>query len=1040
MVDPLAAFGSATQRWFADRFESPSPVQLAGWPKLQAGAHALLLAPTGSGKTLAAFLASLDALLHAPIDDTGGVRLLYVSPIKALAYDIEKNLQEPLAGIRAASHGTLPELQVDVRTGDTSASARRKQLRRPGEILITTPESLYLLLGSNARETLRTVQTVIIDEIHAIASNKRGVHLGLSLERLDALCQRDVQRVGLSATQRPLERIASFLGGDRHVEIVDCSAPPQLDLQILMPALDGEPESEAEAGGQKATESEPAADGRQATNSEAAALGQPAAGGGAKSRSNETGMWEVILPRLLEMVQQNTTTLIFCNSRRLSERIALGLNERADADLCRAHHGSVARLQRKEIEAQLKAGALRAIVSTSSLELGIDMSTVDLVIQIESPGSVASGLQRVGRAGHSLGVRSHGIIMPKFKGDLLESTVIGKCMLEGRVEETTIPRNCLDVLAQHVVAMCSLAPWGVAELHALVRRSYCFAELSLPALTSVLAMLSGSYPGDELVALPARIVWDRQHNTLEGRRGAKMISLVNGGTIPDRGLYAVHLGQGGARIGELDEEMVYEARLGDTFFLGASTWRILDITRDQVIVAPAPGESGTMPFWRGEGPGRSASLGREIGELCDSFDKNNSQSQQQTLLATWTQEYKLGPQAAATLLAYLQEQREATGSVPSHKTIVIERFCDEVGDWRLCILSPYGRRVHAPWAMAIGALLMERGLGDCQVQWTDDGIALRLPDTGRVPDLGLLVPTSAELHERVVNQLAGSALFATHFRENAARALLLPRQRPGRRTPLWLQRLKAQQLLGVAKRYASFPILIETYRECMQEVFDLPALALVLRGIETGEIRIEQVETASPSPFARSLVYSYIAAFLYEGDAPAAERRAQALTLDRSLLRELLGSEDLRELLTPESLQQVESELQYLAPDRVARDANEVHDLLRRLGAMDPGELAKRCSADPTPWVQQLYESGRACDIVLCNRRTIMACEDAGRYRDALGIVVPGDVAEDFLAPQPDALHELILRYASRHAPFDSKQLGEHFCLEAQQAETAWLN
>ncbi|MCP4446142.1 MAG: DEAD/DEAH box helicase [Myxococcales bacterium] len=1008
MSDPLAALSSSTREWFSKTFTAPSPVQLYGWPRLMAGDHALLLAPTGSGKTLAAFLASLDALLHAPADEQGGVRLLYVSPIKALAYDIEKNLQVPLAGIREASGHTLREIRIDVRTGDTSPSLRRKQLRNPGEILITTPESLYLLLGSKARETLRSVQTVIVDEIHALAGNKRGVHLSLSLERLDALCEDRVQRVGLSATQRPLERIAKFLGGYRDVAIVDCSTPPVLDLQVLMPKpVAPAPSTESESSPAK------------------------------KPRNNEGGIWETILPRLLDMVQKNTTTLIFCNSRRLSERIALGLNDLAESDLCRAHHGSVARHQRKLIEAQLKAGELSALVSTSSLELGIDMSTVDLVVQIESPGSVASGLQRVGRAGHSLGVRSHGIIMPKFKGDLLESTVIGKCMLEGDVEETTIPLNCLDVVAQQIVAMCSLRSWKVSDLHALIRRSHCYADLSLSALSAVLSMLSGSYPGDELLELPARIVWDRQLDMVEGRRGAKMISLVNGGTIPDRGLFAVHLGVGGARIGELDEEMVYEARRGDTFFLGASTWRILDITRDQVIVAPAPGESGTMPFWHGEGPGRPAALGVKLGEFCDNFNQESSPENNSEFTRKWQADYKLGPEAAENLLGYLVEQREATGSLPSHRTIVIERFCDEVGDWRLCILSPYGRRVHAPWALAIGALLAARGLGDCQVQWTDDGIALRLPDTGRAPDLALLIPRSSEVVEQVVEQLSDSPLFATHFRENAARALLLPRQRPGRRTPLWLQRLKSQQLLGVAKRHASFPILIETYRECMQDVFDMPALKTLLEACEAGHVGIEPVETRAPSPFARSLVFSYIAAFLYEGDAPAAERRAQALTLDRSFLRELLGTEDLRDFLVPEALIDVEAELQYLASTRHARDESELHDMLRRLGALSRDALSERCTAPPAPWIEELFESGRACEIQIGGNVVLIACEDAGHYRDAIGVRLPPNIPEAFLAPEPAALLELTLRFASRRGPFSPSSLAEHVaCSDEKAAET----
>lgn len=1000
--DALAGFGAATRAWFTENFAAPSPVQQAGWPHLQKGSHALLLAPTGSGKTLAAFLACIDRLLHAGDAHSTGPRVLYVSPIKALAYDIERNLQAPLDGILQASAGDLQRLRVDVRTGDTSAKERRRQRTHPGDILITTPESLYLLLGSQARETLRTVETIIVDEIHAVASSKRGVHLSLSLERLDALGGRDVQRIGLSATQKPLERVAAFLGGDRPVQIVDCSAKPLLDLQIVMPVVDMQPAAE-----------------------EASSERDPPGG--------DRGLWPAIFPRLVAMIEANTTTLIFCNSRRLAERLAQEINELAGQDLCRAHHGSVARSQRIAIEEALKEGKLRALVATSSLELGIDMNSVDLVIQIESPGSAARGLQRVGRAGHALDSRSHGIIVPKFRGDLLEATVVGQGMLAGDVDESKIPRNCLDVLAQQIVAMCSVETWHLDELSRVVRRSDCYATLSDQVLHAVLDMLSGHYPSDQLQHLRPRLRWDRQENTLEARPGAKMLSLVNGGTIPDRGLFAVHLGEGGPRIGELDEEMVYEARPGETFFLGASTWRILTITRDQVIVAPAPGESGKMPFWRGDGPGRSLELGRAIGAFCREYgERLASDAQRKQLHET----FKLDDDAASNLLDYLGEQRMATGVLPTDRRIVIERFCDELGDWRLCILSPFGSRVHAPWAMAISSQIHARAQGQAQIQWTDEGITMHMPDSGGAPDLSLLLPRSDEIRQLIIGELASSALFASHFRENAARALLLPRQRPGQRSPLWLQRLRSQELLGVAQKYPSFPIIVETYRECMQDVFDMAGLIEVLQEIEKGSISVESVQTSSPSPFARSLVFSYIAAFLYEADAPAAERKASALSLDRGLLQELLGHENLRELLQPRAIADVHAELQCLTADRKARDADEVHDLLRRLGALDEAALVMRTQDEPREWLATLANSGRAARVRFGDRELWIACEQAARYRDAVGVHLPPGIPAVFLDPEPLAQRELALHFAACRAPFRAEELASYLQVDLAEANT----
>lgn len=1000
--DCLSGFGAATQAWFRASFAAPSPIQQASWPVLRDGENALLLAPTGSGKTLAAFLASIDKLLHAKALDRGGPRLLYISPIKALAYDIERNLREPLLGIVETSETALAPLRVDVRTGDTSPADRRKQLKNPGDILITTPESLYLLLGGQARETLRGVETVIIDEIHAIASSKRGVHLALSLERLDKLCKQDVQRVGLSATQRPLQRVANFLGGDRSVSIIDCATLPQLDLDIIVPVADMENpfpkrDNDAEEGPRE-------------------------------------GLWAAIVPHLLTLIRANTTTLLFCNSRRLAERIAQALNELANDDLTRAHHGSVARHQRQEMEEQLKRGELRALVATSSLELGIDMSTVDLVIQIESPGSVARGLQRVGRAGHAVGIRSHGIIVPKFRGDLLEATVVGKRMQEGAIEETHIPRNCLDVLAQQIVAMCSVEDWTVSALKSLVRRCDCYRQLSDDAFEHVLDMLSGHYPSDELQDLVPRIRWDRQQDQLSARKGAKMMSLINGGTIPDRGLYAVHLGVKGPRIGELDEEMVYEARAGETFFLGASTWRILEITRDQVIVAPAPGETGKMPFWHGDGPGRPPGLARALGEFCQEFSEPEDQEDKHRTLVA---DYRLNPEAATNLLRYLQDQRSATGVIPSDCCIVVERFRDEVGDWRICILTPYGARVHAPWALAIRSKIGGDRSQAPQILWTDDGIALHLPDSGQPPDLSLLLPSPGELRELVIEELAGSAMFASHFRENAARALLLPRRRPGKRTPLWLQRLKSQNLLSVAKRYPSFPIIIETYRECMQEVFDLDACTTLLQSVADGSTRVEQVETKSPSPFARSLVFSYIATFLYETDAPAAERRAQALSLDRELLRQLLGTEKLREFLDAEVIAELESELQCTADDRRARDADEVHDLLRRLGSMTLKQIQDRCEGPASVFTEELVRTSRACSIKLAGTDRIIASEDAARYQAAMGIELPSSLPTVFLDTQvtaQESMRELVMRFARRHGAFIESDLAANLGIEESAA------
>ncbi|HEY1813042.1 MAG TPA: DEAD/DEAH box helicase [Kofleriaceae bacterium] len=990
MADPLAPFGDATRTWFANSFASPTPVQARGWASIATGAHTLMLAPTGSGKTLAAFLWCLDRLVREPRAETG-TRIVYVSPIKALAYDVERNLRAPLAGLQALGAGA--RIAVDVRTGDTPAKERERQRKEPGQILITTPESLYLILAGNSRERLRGVEAVIVDEIHALAPTKRGVHLALTLERLAHLVtgagNPEPQRIGLSATQRPLIEVARYLGGDRPVEIVDASAKPALDLQLVVPAPDMDsPGTKAKDGG---------------------------------------GMWPLIYKELLDAILSHRSTIVFCNSRRLAERTAQQLTELAvergvapkGVELVRAHHGSVARHQRVEIEEALKAGRLKAITATSSLELGIDMGAVDLVLQVESPGAVARGLQRIGRAGHHVGGTSIGRIFPKFRGDLLEATVVARGMLDGDVEPIRVPDSALDVLAQQIVAMVAADPWHVGELERVVRRAASYRELSHAAFLGVLDMLAGRYPSDEFAELRPRLTWDRQADILVGRKGARLLSVVSGGTIPDRGLYGVHLGATGPRVGELDEEMVAESRKGETFILGATTWRIEDITRDRVIVSPAPGEPGKMPFWRADGPGRPIELGKSLGAFCRELDTRLA-SDVGGALAWLRADYKLDALAAQNLVQYVTDQRAQTGALPTDRALTIERFRDELGDTRVCILSPFGSRVHAPWALAIAHQLEDQLGYPIHPLWTDDGIALRFAEGDLLPDDDALVPDPDDVERILVDELARSSVFASHFRENAARALLLPRRRPGQRTPLWAQRLRAQQLMGVALRFPAFPITLETYREVLRDVFDLPALLEILRGIRSRAIRIEPAETSAASPFARSLVFDYVAAFLYEGDAPLAERKAQALTLDRDLLRELIGGGELRDLLDPDVLAEVEAELQQLAPERQARSLDEVHDLIRRVGDLDAAEIAARANFDAAPAIAELVEARRIAAVRIAGRARFIAAEDAARYRDALGVALPPGLPAALLESAHDPMTSLVARYARTHAPFDA--------------------
>jgi len=989
-MDPLDVFSPRTRAWFERAFAAPTPAQTLGWPAIARGGHVLIQAPTGSGKTLAAFLIGIDRLNETPGE---GLRLLYVSPLKALNYDIERNLRSPLAGIGS-------ELSVAVRTGDTPADERRRMLRTPPDILITTPESLFLLLTSQARETLRGVETVIVDEVHAVAGSKRGAHLALSLERLERLLDKPMQRIGLSATQRPLVEIGRFVAGTgREIELVDAGTRKELDLEVVVPL-----EDMRELGSTAELSVPPLADGVE--------MGP---GVEASSRS----IWPSIYPAILDLVKQHRSTIVFVNNRRLAERLALRLNELAGEDLARAHHGSLAREQRVQVEELLKAGRIPCLVATSSLELGIDMGAVDLVVQVESPKSVARGLQRVGRAGHELNSVSKGRIFPKFRADLLESAVVARAMREGAIEETRIPRNPIDVLAQQVVAICADEEVSVDELHELVRRAHPFADLSRLGLENVLDMLAGRYPSDEFAELRPRIVWDRTAGVVRGRTGARRLAVTNAGTITDRGLFGVHLVNGGGRVGELDEEMVYEAREGQTFLLGASTWRIEDITRDRVLVSPAPGVPGVAPFWKGEGVGRPAELGERIGRAARELVALSDDEATKGL----EDDYHLDPRAARNLLTFLHEQERATGVVPSDRAVVVERFRDEIGDWRVCILTPFGGRVHAPWAMALGARLRDTLDVDAQSLWSDDGIALHFPDADVPPPVADLLLDPDEIEDLVVQELASSALFGARFRENAARALLIPRRRPGQRTPLWQQRLKAQSLLQVARRYPQFPIVLETYRECLQDVFDLPALRTLLRGIQSRTLDLVEVETASASPFASSLLFEYVATYMYEDDTPPEERRAQALSLDRELLRELMGIEELRELLDADAIASVEGSLR-----PATRNADELHDLLRRAGPLFESEY-------DSGYAETLVRERRALRMRVGGNDAVTAAEDAGLVRDALGAVPPGGVPQAFLEPVEDALRAVLRRYARTHGPFTTVEVAARFGLDRARVE-----
>ena len=1016
--DPLASFTPQVRDWFTRSFERPTEAQAQAWPAIARGENVLVSAPTGSGKTLAAFLWGLDRLAANPLrEGERKTRLVYVSPLKALSYDVEKNLRAPLKGIGG-------DVAVAIRTGDTPQRERQAMLRTPPDVLITTPESLYLMLTSKAREFLVDAEAVIVDEIHAVARTKRGAHLALTLERLEELAGRPLQRIGLSATQRPLQEVGRFLvGAGRECTVIDAGIRKPLDLKIHVPV-----ESMREPDAHDVTDPAVGGMGTAAGGGDLVGDGLGGTAPGATARS----IWPAIYPELLRLVQEHRSTIIFVNNRRGAERLAVRLNdlaaeqaERANGGapeggeptyIARAHHGSLAREERLIVEDLLKSGELPCLVATSSLELGIDMGAVDLVIQVESPKSVTAGLQRIGRAGHGVGEVSRGRIFPKFRADLLECAVVAKRMRDGDIEPTVVPRNPLDVLAQQIVAMTASGDeLKVPLLHDTVRRAYPFAELSRELLDSVLDMLDGRYPSEEFAELRPRIVWDRVEDTIRARRGALQLAVTNAGTIPDRGLYGVHLPDG-RRVGELDEEMVYEARPGQTFLLGASTWRIEEITRDRVIVTPAPGAPGAVPFWRGDSVGRPKELGLAIG----AFAREAVDREPDELAA----EYDLDERAARNLSAFLREQRDATRVVPSDRTIVVERFRDEIGDWRLCVLSPFGGRVHSAWALALSARIRDEFGLESDAIWSDDGIIVHLPDADEPPSADLLMVEPDVIEDMVVRELSGSALFGARFRENAARALLLPRAYPGKRTPLWQQRLKAQSLLEVAKRYGQFPIVLETYRECLQDVLDLPGLEQLLRGLHTRELSLVEVETQRASPFASSLLFDYVATYMYEGDTPNAERRAAALSLDRDLLRELLGQEELRELIDPGALEEVEADLQRTSERTRAANSDGLHDVLRAVGDLTADEAQARClpAVGAARILGELEKDRRAVRMRIGGEERWIASEDAGLYRDALGAVPPGGLPAVFLEQIDEPLSRLARRYARTHGPFTTRE------------------
>ncbi|MCP2637987.1 DEAD/DEAH box helicase [Microbacterium sp. HD4P20] len=1096
MSDVLERFGPATQDWFRGAFAAPTNAQIGAWEAISAGKHALVVAPTGSGKTLSAFLWAIDRVFHEPFDTVAErpaqgpsrprsrrsadarmrTRILYISPLKALGVDVERNLRSPLVGIGQSARRlgvTVPEVTVGVRSGDTTSSDRRKLVATPPDILITTPESLYLMLTSQAGETLRDVHTVIVDEVHAVAATKRGAHLAVSLERLDALRRSfspeapPAQRIGLSATVRPIDEVARFLGGAEPVEIVAPRSTKAFDMKVVVPIDDmlnppPPPSAWTSADGDAAPTAEaPTAEATPEAAEDWFADGSAGARASGAGETEVTGsVWPHVEEAIVDRILQHRSTIVFCNSRRLAERLTGRLNEiyserlgldlpeqtvpaammaqagataGADPVLAKAHHGSVSKEQRAQVEEELKSGILRCVVATSSLELGIDMGAVDLVIQVEAPPSAASGLQRIGRAGHQVGEVSRAALFPKHRGDVLHTAIVTERMLAGQIEAIAVPQNPLDILAQHTVAAASIAPVDVEDWYDTLKRSAPFRSLPRSAYEATLDLLAGRFPSDEFAELRPRVVWDRDLGVLTGRPGAQRIAVTSGGTIPDRGLFGVFVAgeSSNARVGELDEEMVYESRVNDVFTLGTTSWRIVEITHDRVNVVPAFGQPGKVPFWHGDGIGRPAELGEALGKFSREVSTAAPEKAEARL-----RDAGLDDNAQDNLLAYLAEQREATGTLPTDRQLTVERGRDEVGDWRVILHSPYGMQVHAPWALAVNARIRERLGVEGSAVASDDGIIARVPDaTAEPPGADLFVFDPDELEQIVTEEVGGSALFASRFRECAARALLMPRRNPGKRTPLWQQRQRSAQLLEVARRYPTFPIILETLREVLQDVYDVPSLLRIVRSIGERRVRLVETEPAQPSPFARDLLFGYVGAFMYEGDSPLAERRAAALSVDPALLSELLGKIEMRELLDPAVIAQFEREVQRLDPERRVRDVEGVADLLRLLGPLDAAEVAARLvAADPaghaseaeaSALLEELVTTRRAVPVTIAGTARVAAIEDSGRLRDGLGVALPVGIPTAFLEPLADPLGDLVARYARTHGPFTADAAAE---------------
>lgn len=1010
-------FHPAVAAWFQETFGEPSPPQALGWPLIAEGKNVLLLAPTGSGKTLAAFLQCLNWLYQRAeagekLED--GVRVLYISPLKALNNDIYRNLEIPLEGISRTAERMglpLPRLRSGVRTGDTPSKERQAILKHPPHILITTPESLFLMLCSKARRILAGVRFVIVDEIHALFPTKRGVHLSLSLEYLEELVgPRSFQRIGLSATQRPLDEVAAFLGGGtldaelrwtpRPVEIVDTGQRKKLDLRIQLPAPD-------------------------------------------LRELPEKSIWPEIYKQLLGLVQEHRSTLIFVNNRAVAERVTAKLNELAGHEVARVHHGSVSREVRFEVEALLKSGELRCLVATSSLELGIDVGAIDLVVQVESPHEVARGLQRVGRAGHLVGMPSKGRVIPKTRADLLEAAAISREMGGGRIERSHSPRNCLDVLAQHLVGLTVDRSVPQEDLFRLVRRAYGYSRLSRNEFERVLAMLSGQFGADEFVELRPRLFWDRVNGMVRASEGGRRLVYTSSGTIPDRGYFGVYMEGSPVRLGELDEEFVYERRLGDRFVLGTNTWQIEEIRQDRVIVVPAKG-APTVPFWRGEGFGRPYELGCTIGKFMDEVaDRLNDPD-----LPGWLErECLMDADGAKNLRQYLLDQREATGVLPSHRCLVVEEFPDELGEWRVMIHSPFGQRVNTPLAMLLADQLRQRKGLEVEGVRSDDGILFLCPAAPEPPFFDLAALDSDDLEGRIAELVSTMPLFGLLFRHNAARALILPRGAHGRkRTPLWLSRVKAADLLQVVAKYPSFPIVIETYREILSEVFDLDGLREVITGLHTGAIQVQRCRRSQPSPFAHPLAFDLVAVYMYEQDLPKAERRLHSLSLDRETLKNLLGKAELRRLLDPEAIRQTVDDARGLTAQRRPRNPDEWHAWLLKSGEL---EIDTRVG-DPLKEVLQeafrvLQDTGRAAWVSWPSQGRMVeawiATENLPEYRAALGgrlkchqprneaiesrngAFGPGNgVVDDAVSPE-EAIDSILRRFARTHGPFRPNDL-----------------